>query len=197
MKGPVVVLDVHLPSVDDWLVFLGAHGFCPSLFVTLTFDEKRLGAVSVPTAYWWFRRLVDKINRDAMGPRYRRKVKHSFFSYVCVHEYTVRGSVHLHWLTDNWVDCRLIHDYWNLHCGFAWTAPVPNPKISGGLSRLKSESSDAALRYVLKYVLKGSVYPLVWIKHERISIRVVHLDTLAVKSADDFTDYDVRNPPDV
>jgi len=167
-----------LASLDEWCAWLLPR-FQPTTFLTLTFNEKIVRDVSVDKAYWWFARLVEALNQDVLGLRYRRKCKHSYFSYLVSHEYHVKGNVHLHVLVDNWVDYALIHKWWNAHCGFAWTSTIPNTDPRKKLStvqRMKTESMAAALRYVLKYVLKTSVTPRIWITNKRWDVgRVVRM----------------------
>jgi len=166
-----------LSSLDEWCAWLLPR-FNPTTFLTLTFDEKLVKDVTVDRAYWFFARLVEALNADMLGKNYRGKCKHSYFSYLVSHEYHVKGNVHLHALIDNWVDYALIHRWWNAHCGFAWTATIPNTdprKKLKAVHRLKTESMSAALRYVLKYVLKSSVTPRIWITNKRWEVGPVRI----------------------
>jgi len=189
------------PTVDDWIQFLLTEKrFIPTVFMTLTFNEKRLGDVSPEKAYWWFRRFVHALNLDVFRSKnYRHLVKHSYFSYVCVHEYTVKGAVHLHCLTDNWIDFSLAHELWERYCGYAWISKVPNKNLRG-VQRLKALDFEYALRYVLKYILKGGTHPLVWIVQRRINVRQVRLPDFELGwSGYDLQkameEYDSKNPP--
>jgi len=166
-----------LASLDEWCAWLLPR-FKPTTFLTLEWDTNRFPSVTVDRAYWWFARLVEMLNQEMLGLRYRRKCKHSYFSYLVVHEMHVKGNIHLHVLIDNWVDYALIHKWWNAHCGFAWTSTIPctDPRKVFHGNTSKTESMAAAVRYCLKYVLKTSVSPRLWITNKRWDVgRIVRM----------------------
>jgi len=111
-------------------------------FLTLTYRDP----VHPETAMRDLRRLIRRLNEDMYGKRYRRRVGHSYFSYVVGVEYQVRDVLHFHMLVDEYVDYDFIHGYWGKAHGFAWIEPVTD--------------SQGAIRYVTKYVFKdGHVVP--------------------------------------
>jgi hypothetical protein len=168
-------------SVDDWISWLRAVGFQPKMFLTLTYDNRysEMPAEWVRGTWKW---LVHTLNSRMGGANYRRKFKHSYFSYLMTLEYQKRGALHIHALIENpneAIRYMQIQELWSPkfggRYGFAWLSHVPNNKLTG-LNALKAGSEDAALRYVLKYVLKDS-QPIVWIKHRKM--KVDHVDLRA------------------
>jgi hypothetical protein len=166
-------------TVDHWLAWLRSVDFRPAMFMTLTYDNRysEMPAEWVRSTWKW---LVHRLNKDVAGDDYKRKFKHSYFSYVMALEYQKRGALHIHALIENpneAIRYMRVHELWSPkfggRFGFAWISHVPNPKLVG-LNALKAGSEDAALRYVLKYVLKDGS-PLVWIKKKRVEVRTVDL----------------------
>jgi len=175
-------------TAEDWISWLRAVGFKPAMFLTLTYDNRysEMPAEWVRSTWKW---LVHKLNHEIGGNQYKRKFKHSYFSYVMALEFQRRGALHIHALIENpneAIRYMRIHELWSPkfggRYGFAWLSHVPNPKLTG-LGALKAGSEDAALRYVLKYVLKDSS-PLVWIKKKRVEVRTVNLSS-SVGPSDD------------
>jgi hypothetical protein len=116
----------------DWLL-----DFAPwMVFGTLTFREDKFPDV----AKSYFFRLVDTLNRDLFGKKYKRYVSHSYFSYVLVLEYQIREVVHFHFLADKPLNFQLLHDHWNEHAGFAFTDII--------------KDREKAVRYLSKYIVK-------------------------------------------
>ncbi len=116
----------------DWLL-----EFAPwMVFVTLTFREDKFPDV----AKSYFFRLVDCLNQDLFGKKYKRYVGHSYFSYALVLEYQIREVVHFHFLADKPLDFQLLHDSWNEKAGFAYTDII--------------KDRDRAVRYLAKYIVK-------------------------------------------
>jgi hypothetical protein len=144
----------------DWLAWFASVNFAPTSFITLTFDD-RYSEVGADWVRGLWKKLVHELNKDVGGRDYRRKFKHSYFSYVMTLEYQTRGALHVHALVDNWIDYDLLHRLWNSWAGFAWVKRV-------------HPSSEHELRYVLKYVTKDSA-PLVWFKRDRVQLRRVDL----------------------
>lgn len=180
--------DAGRVTVEDWISWLRAVGFQPRMFLTLTYDNRysEMPAEWVRSTWKW---LVHKLNHEIGGNQYKRKFKHSYFSYVMALEYQKRGALHIHALIENPSEAiryMRIHELWSPkfggRYGFAWLSHVPNPKLTG-LGALKAGSEDAALRYVLKYVLKDSS-PLVWIKKKRVEVRTVDLKPAAASAVE-------------
>jgi hypothetical protein len=121
--------------------------------LTLTFDSRRHG-MSVEGALFMWRRLVQQLNEDLGGHAYRDKWGHCYFGYLVGVEFHKSGVVHLHVVVDNWIDYRRVHAWWNEFCGFAWIKQLDD----GGL---------AALKYVVKYVMKSDQAPSVWLQRRR------------------------------
>jgi len=116
-----------------WLV-----GLAPWLvFLTLTFRDE----IPLDSAVRRFKLLVSVLNKSLLGKHYTRYVGHSYFSYVMAVEDQKRGVPHIHALTDKPLDFALIHDWWPVASGFAWTSIV--------------RDSARAVWYVAKYVAKG------------------------------------------
>lgn len=154
------------PVIDDWLDWLFAKNFYPTAFITLTFDRQKCAA-SVEGALWWWRRLVQHLNTRMANSDYRDKWGHSYFGYVVAVEYHKSGAVHLHAAVDNWIDFAEVHSWWGERCGFAWIK--------------KTQNSTAAMRYVLKYVVKSDQAPTVWLQRRRRSVDTLTLPGAFVK----------------
>ena len=144
----------------DWLAWFSSVGFAPTSFITLTFDN-RFAEVGPDWVRGLWKKLVHELNKDVGGRDYRRKFKHSYFSYVMTLEYQTRGALHVHALVDNWIDYELLHRLWNSYAGFAWVKRV-------------HPSSEHEMRYVLKYVTNDAA-PLVWFKRNKVQLRRVDL----------------------
>ena len=118
----------------DWI-----GGLCKwKLFVSLTWRDEVVSMDRAQRDWVW---LVRLLNERYLGRHYTRIYKHSYFSYVIGWERQGRGTPHCHWLTDSWIDLKLLHGVWSSCAGYAWT-------------ELLSDSSGA-VDYVTKYVLKG------------------------------------------
>ena len=136
------VYEDYLFELADWQVF-----------ITLTFREETY----LETAKKRFYKLVRVLNEDAFGKRYRRFVKHSYFSYVLATEYQLRDVIHFHFLADRPLNFQLIHDWWQEKAGFAHTDIIKN--------------REKAVYYVVKYVVKGGEPEF----YERESDRLPHV----------------------
>lgn len=136
--------------IDHFVQLAVGQGFVPSSHITLTYDRKRWrGSGSGPSRrqveiHW--RQLVRRLNQWVGGKRYYRKWGHSYFGYVMGVELHRDGIFHAHAVVDNWIDFRLLHDWWNDRHGFAWIKQVDDDPM-------------AALRYVIKYVVKEDLEP--------------------------------------
>ena len=116
-----------------WLV-----GLAPWLvFLTLTFRDE----IPLDSAVRRFKLLVSVLNKSLLGKHYTRYVGHSYFSYVMAVEDQKRGVPHIHALTDKPLDFALIHAWWPVGSGFAWTSIV--------------RDRGRSVWYVAKYVSKG------------------------------------------
>lgn len=107
------------------------------VFTTLTFRDLR----SPDVAEKYFTRLIQVLNKNAFGKNYRKKVKHSYFSYIRGIEFQRRNVVHFHFLADAPINFDLVHRWWGNAAGFAWIDKV--------------EDQKKALKYVCKYITKG------------------------------------------
>lgn len=144
----------------DWLAWFASVDFRPTSFITLTFDN-RYSEVGPDWVRGLWKKLVHELNKDVGGVHYKRKFKHSYFSYVMTLEYQTRGALHVHALVDNWINFEMVHRLWQSWAGFAWVRRV-------------HPGSEHELHYVLKYVTKDSA-PLVWFKRDRVLLRRVDL----------------------
>jgi len=135
------------------------RGLYPRSHLTLTFDPKRWSdkGISQRQAQWWWRRLVRVLNAEQGGDRFRRKWGHSYFSYVLGIEHHRSGAIHAHALVDQWVDFELVHRWWNYYCGYAW------------IRKVQEAQGTAALRYVLKYVVKEADV-CIWLQRRRAEL---------------------------
>lgn len=106
-------------------------------FITLTFRNQ----TPYDSAIKLFYKLVQNLNRELFGKNYTKIVHHSYFSYALGIEYQRRDVIHFHSIVDKPVNFGMIHNFWNLFAGFAWTQ-IP-------------KSNEAVTRYVAKYVCKG------------------------------------------
>jgi hypothetical protein len=185
VNGPVGAIDGRV-TLEDWLSWLLSVDFRPAMFLTLTYDNRfsEMPAEWVRSTWKW---LVHRLNLDVGGDGYKRKFKHSYFSYVMALEYQSRGALHIHALIENpgeAIRYMRVQELWSPkfggRFGFAWLSHVPDFKRRG-LEALKAGSVDAAERYVLKYVLKDGS-PMVWIKKKRIDVRVVGLNVVPAPS---------------
>lgn len=159
----VAAINEQTRAAPDALAsWLPSVGFEPGHFITLTFRDHGL-AVGADKARWWWRRLVEALNRDVGGKHYQRKWKHSYFSYVCALEYQRNGNAHLHAVCDNWLDYAKVHEFWQANCGFAWIK-----KIVG--------DTRPVLRYVVKYILKSNELPLIWMVEKPVIVERINLN---------------------
>jgi hypothetical protein len=119
----------------DWLM-----SFTPPwlIFGTLTFQKQDLPDVA-NRAFYKFLRLM---NEDLFGKHYTNKVGHSYFSYVRVMEYQVRGDIHFHLLINRPMDFATAKRVWWQLAGRADFETIRNP--------------EHALKYILKYITKES-----------------------------------------
>lgn len=147
---------------DELASWLSSKGFEPAHFITLTFRDHGI-PVSGDKARWWWRRLVDALNKDVGGSHYHRKWSHSYFSYVCAFEFQKNGNAHVHAVCDNWLDYGKVHEFWQANCGFAW------------IKRIVGDTRPV-LRYVVKYILKSDELPLIWMVEKPVIVERVNLN---------------------
>lgn len=113
-------------------------------FITLTYRD----SVHPDLAMKHLKRLVHRLNEKMYYKRYRRRVGHSYFSYVVGVEYQKRDVLHFHMLVDQYVDFDFIHSYWGNAHGFVRIDPVV--------------TREGVLRYITKYVFKdGTIVPFI------------------------------------
>jgi len=146
--------------LDAWLQFATDNKFISKSMLTLTFDRKRFGTVTVDRAMWEWRYLVQRLNQYVGGENYRKKWSHSYFGYIVGIEPHRDGVYHLHAVVDNWISFPLAHQIWNDRCGFAWCRITKEPTV--------------ATRYVLKYILKTDLRPTYFFQPRR---RVINPET--------------------
>lgn len=106
-------------------------------FTTLTFEEETPPDKARRLLY----SLINTLNEDLLGKHFKRKVKHSYFSYVTGIEYQKRDVIHFHMLADSPIHFDRIHSFWKYHAGFAWTEIIRDPVD--------------VVQYIAKYTLKG------------------------------------------
>jgi hypothetical protein len=128
-----------------WIHFLELKGFEPKALVTLTFKEVD---TSPQRAWNLLKKWVHEVNKFVEGPKYKRRWKHSYFSYFVVAEYQTRGAIHYHLLIDRWFPWDYASRYW-------WN-------IAGFIDIRKVDNTEAAIRYVTKYLTKGGDEPVIW-----------------------------------
>jgi hypothetical protein len=105
---------------------------------------KNLKHVDAKRAWWLFRYLNRRVNEYMGGKNYRRKWGRSYYGFFAGIDVHKSGAYHIHYLVDNWVPFKFLHETWNRLAGHAWT------KI------LDDGDRDSTLRYVVKYACKGS-----------------------------------------
>ena len=128
-------------------------------FLTLTFEN----ATPYDTAYKKWKYLVKKLNEKQFGKNYIRKVGHSYFSYILAVEKQTRGVLHFHALINQPIDYKLVHSFWNEHCGFAWAEPT--------------EDLKKVVDYCTKYIVKGGeIIPYLTKNKKEISIQISLMD---------------------
>lgn len=144
-------------SQIDWISLLNRDGFVPRALLTMTYgvkNSKGLDKWDPWTLSAWqvqkhWKGLVKHLNQEVLGYRYRRQVKHSYFSYLFVIEKHKSGCFHAHAIVNDFIDYAQVHDYWGKRYGFAWIRGISDP--------------DAAIKYVVKYITKEGE-PLYWHK---------------------------------
>jgi hypothetical protein len=137
-----------------WADMAAMHGFMSHVFLTLTFDEERVGLVESDRALRAWRYLVALLNLMMWGKGYKKHWKHSSFSYIAAVDFSRLGAVHLHVVIDGWVDYREIHAIWNKGFGFAWAERVGS-----------EEDWRVALAHVVKYATKAESDVDFWFSH--------------------------------
>ena len=142
--------------------------FVPVAHATLTFEQVD---ISEQLAWNRFKKWIHEINKDVIGPKYKRTWKHCYFSYVVVPEYQTRGTIHFHVLIDNWFPWKFASEYWWDNSGFI--------KIK------KVQNVEAAVRYVMKYVTKEG-QPVVWLTHKKAEIHTVDINQLSQNYMNEF-----------
>jgi len=133
-----------LGTVEAWVDFARAHGFIAQHFLTLTFDEKRIGPVGAERALMAWRRYVRVAMQSRYGRRFERKYGRASFSYIAAVDFSQLGAVHLHVVLDGALDYRHLHDMWPDRYGYCWTETVDT-----------SEDTRVALAHVTKYATKS------------------------------------------
>jgi hypothetical protein len=134
----------------EWVEWLEKTvNFIPVAHVTLTFEQFD---ISGQLAWNKFKKWIHEINKEVLGPKYKRSWKHCYFSYVVVPEYQTRGTIHYHVLIDNWFPWKFAQKLW-------WD-------LAGFIKIKKVNNTEAAIRYVMKYITKEGE-PVVWLAHKR------------------------------
>ena len=134
----------------EWVEWLEKTvNFVPVAHVTLTFEQFN---ISEQLAWNKFKKWLHEINKEVIGENYKRSWKHCYFSYVAVPEYQTRGTIHYHVLIDNWFPWKFAQKLW-------WD-------MSGFIKIKKVNNTEAAIRYVMKYITKEGE-PVVWLANKR------------------------------
>jgi len=131
-------------NVEGWVDFARSKGFTAQHFLTLTFDEIRIGKVSAERALMAWRSYVRTAMKARYGRRFERKYGRAAFSYMAAVDYSRLGAVHLHVVVDGALDYRHLHDLWGDRYGYCWTETVD-----------AAEDSRVALAHVTKYATKA------------------------------------------
>lgn len=141
----------------------------PVHFITLTYALETHPDKAKKDLFY----LIRRINLHELGLKYKKYVKHCYFSYIAVMEYQKRGVVHFHMLADNWLPYTFIHENWNTKSqhggkrdrGYAQIKQVKDPgnHKSGG-------SVEGAIRYLAKYLMKDGAEPIIWMKKKYFSL---------------------------
>jgi hypothetical protein len=118
-----------------WLTFFADW----KLFITLTY---RYDGVSVQKSKHDFIKLINVLNKDALGEHYKDKVGRCYFTYVLGTEMQSRDVIHFHFLVDDRINLNLLHDHWNKYCGFAW------------IDIIRSGDELKVVDYCTKYITK-------------------------------------------
>jgi len=110
------------------------------------------------------RMLVSVLNKNSLGTHYRRKCKHSYFSYLFVLESHKNGAPHWHGIVDTWIDYELLHRWWGSNCGFAKIQTIKHEQgISGS-----NGTPEAVYHYLAKYLGKdGCDHLQVYVSSQR------------------------------
>lgn len=121
---------------DEYVIWISSMKVW-KVFLTLTFKDFTYQDVALRK----WKMLVRKLNIEAFGKQYTRRVGHSYFSYVLAKEKQKRGVLHFHALIDKPIDYKIVHEYWGKNCGFAWVEKI--------------KSIRKCVDYAGKYVIKG------------------------------------------
>jgi len=131
---------------SGWAEAFVSAGFRPLSFWTFTFEREGRGfdgaryeRVALGCFRWWVR----QVNIRAVGPKFRRKFKHSFFSYLVAVDRHKDGYLHLHAVVDGFIEYRAGRDLWLSRYGFSYVSTIDG-----------SEDARVALAHISKYARK-------------------------------------------
>jgi hypothetical protein len=139
--------DIREEVKAAWVEWAHQNGFRPSLFLTPTFDESKLGYVSPERATQAWRWFVRHASERMYGRSFRSWCKHAPFSYVVGVDYSKLGAVHLHAVIHGWVELRMAIQLWGARFGILYADVLDHPS---------AEEERVALAHVVKYATKGS-----------------------------------------
>ena len=134
---------------DAWVYWL-MNEFGSQSMITLTYDTDRanLKNLSLEKSWGLVKKWIHEVNTAEIGKNYKNKFRHSYFSYFAVREYQQRGTVHYHLLVDNYIDYRYSNAVWN--------------QLAGRIKSRSVHHSEGAIRYMVKYMVKEDVQPVIW-----------------------------------
>lgn len=138
---------------EGYVMLAERNAFQPQSFWTPTFDEARVGRVSADRAISGWKFFVRVLNTRMYGKNFRRKCKHSMFSYIAAVDYSDLGAVHLHVVVDGWVDYEIAHAIWKASFGGLNIQPINS-----------EEELRVANEHVVKYALKASDLVTFWFR---------------------------------
>lgn len=143
----------------NWLI----EEFEPVSLITLTFDtDKKVPNLTDGQAWSLFKKWVHEINLHVIGKKYKRKFKHSYFSYVVTREIQTRGVIHFHVIVDNYIPYKFAQSIWWNMAGYIDLTPI--------------KDAEGSIRYILKYLTKTDIEPVVWKVKNKVSIETIDIN---------------------
>ncbi len=109
-------------------------------FITLTFAASEITEEAAKNRLNY---VIQLLNKQVFGKHYTKKVKHSYFSYVCALEKQLRGTYHFHILVDRSIDFDYLNSLWHGWSGICDFGPV--------IDLVNAE------KYICKYAIDGNI----------------------------------------